>query len=166
MVSGRFRFLTRILRTVSTSYPASRTPVGASKLEVQAGQSVQGININLPAEAVFHIGGKLNTTSSHDRDQRVSLVAHPHNVSSEVSTLDEEMDENGTFDFSGATVGSYDIDVISEEHQIVAKLSVEVKDSDVKGLILSVPNRLDLSGTVHLLSAASDVSTRLEVFAH
>jgi hypothetical protein len=152
-------------RMVSTCYPGSRTPVGAAKLEVQAGQSLQGINIRLPAEAVFHIRGRFNSTSSQDRDQRISLEAHPQNVSSDVSALDEETRKDGTFDFSGATVGRYDIDAVSEEHQIVAKLSVEVKNSDVNGLVLSAPSRLDLSGTVHLLNADSDAHTPLQVFA-
>jgi hypothetical protein len=76
------------------------------------------------------------------------------------------MNRDGTFDFSGATTGNNDIDVISEEYeQIVAKLSVEVKSSDVNGLVLSPHNRLDLSGTVHLLDADSESHSQLQIFA-
>ena len=98
------------MAVLSTCYPASRSPDGASQIEVQEGQDAVGLDMRMPVGPVFHIRGKLEMTAS-DRQQRLSLDAHLHNFGDGISSLDEEVDEqHGTFDFSGATPGDYDID--------------------------------------------------------
>jgi len=107
----------------------------------------------MPVGPVFHIRGKLPGNASQDPEQRLALDAHLHNVGNGMFDLESEGKGDGTFDFSGASAGKYDIDLISEEYkQIVARRSVEVKTSDVNGLITAVPGRLELRGVVHFLN--------------
>ncbi|HEX4810560.1 MAG TPA: carboxypeptidase-like regulatory domain-containing protein [Bryobacteraceae bacterium] len=137
------------MQVLPTCYPYSRSPDGASQVEVQAGQDALGLDMRMPVGPVFHIRGKLEMTAS-DHQQRLSLEAHLHNFGGEPGGLDEGVDdEHGTFDFSGATPGDYDIDWISEDHQVVARRSVTVKTSDVNGIILTLPKRFEITGTVH-----------------
>ncbi len=153
-------------RILPAFYPNSMTLDGARLLEVQPGQNLPGIDFQLHAGPVFHITGKLAGSGSHPGHQALSLNAHPHDLGNGIMDLESDMNEDGTFDFSGAPAGSYDIELIyNEYHQIIAKSTVEIRKSDVKGLIVPVPNRLELKGAVHSLNANGDPLSGLMVFA-
>jgi hypothetical protein len=136
------------MQVLPTCYPDSRSRDGASQVEVRVGQDAVGRDMRMPVGPVFHLRGKLEMTAS-DHQQRLSLEAHLHNFGGEPGGLEEDVDDqHGTFDFSGATPGDYDIDWISEDHQVVARRSVAVKASDVNGIILSLPKRFEVTGVV------------------
>ncbi|HEX4230167.1 MAG TPA: hypothetical protein VHZ07_15945 [Bryobacteraceae bacterium] len=153
------------MQVLATCYPDSRSPDGATQIEVQTGQDALGLDIRMPVGPVFHIRGKLEMSAS-DRQQRLSLDAHLHNFGNGISSLDGSVDDqHGTFDFSGATPGDYDIDWISEDHQVVARRSVTVKSSDVNGIILSLPKRFEITGVVRS-STGDEPLFQLGVTAH
>jgi hypothetical protein len=153
-------------RTLSTCYPDSRTPDGATQIEVQAGQDLPGRDMRMPVGPVFHIRGKLENTRL-DGQQHLSLNAHLHNFSDEIFDLEEGVnDEDGTFDFPGAIPGNYDIERISEDYkQIVETRSVEVKAADVNGIVLALPSRLAISGVVSRINKGAQDFSWIEVTA-
>ena len=153
---------------LSAFYPDSRTLDNAQLLNVEPGQSLRGMNFRLRAGPVFHIRGKL---AGNVRAEQLTLGAYPRNLGSNnfgggIMDLESEVKEGGTFDFSRVPAGSYDLELLSDEYkQIVAKILVEVKNSDVNGLMVSVPNRFEVKGIVHLMGATSAALSQLIVAA-
>ncbi len=154
-------------RLVGSFYPNSPSLDGALLAEVQPGHDVAGVNFQLRTEQVFHIRGKLAGKAPQDEDGRpsLSLSASPHGLKGIVD-LDCDLKDDGRFDCSRVPAGSYDLELLSDEYkQAVAKLSVEVRKSDVSGLLFPIANRLELKGVVHRLDSANSALAQLKVFA-
>ncbi len=144
-------------------YPDSRTLDGALLLDVQPGQSLPGLNFELHAGRVFHIRGKL---AGNLPIEGLTLNGHPHNLGDGIMDLESEQKAGGSFDFSGVPAGNYDLELLNEEYkQIVAKVPVEVKNSDVNGVIVPVPKRFEVKGVIHLLETSSAALSQFLVIA-
>jgi Carboxypeptidase regulatory-like domain len=141
-------------------YPGSRSLDGAEALDVQSGQDVAGIDFKLAPEPVFHIRGKLT-----EEIDNFALSVHFHKLGNGIAgELENGLKPDGTFDFAGAPAGTYDVELVSDDHmQTIARTSVEVKKSDVNRLVIPVPKKLRVKGIVH--RPDSDTPARLTVFA-
>ncbi len=151
-------------RLVWGFYPGSRTLDGALPVDVEAARDVSGIDLQLHPEPVFHIRGKLVGRALKNADTDLSFGAYPHGLGRELIELDNDTDDkaDGSFDFSGAPAGTYDLVLLSGEHeQIIGKTSIDVKKSNVDGVTLTVPNRFEVQGVVHVLDTSSTSLTKL-----
>jgi hypothetical protein len=139
-------------RVLSTCYPDARNPEGAERFAVKAGEELAGMDLRMPVGAVFHIRGKLASGSLSEKTGLV-LEAHAHNFSNAIFDLDREEKDDGSFDFSGAAAGTYDIELSSDEQkQVITRLNVAVKGSDLNGLVVPVPNKVTVKGIVRSMN--------------
>jgi hypothetical protein len=152
-------------RVLATCYPDARSPEGGDQLAVKAGEDLAGMVLRMPVGEVFHIRGKLASGSLSDKPGLV-LEAHAHNFGNAILDLDNEGQEDGSFDFSGATPGNYDIELSSDEQkQVITRLSVTVNGSDVNGLIVPVPNKVLVTGIVRSLDPNDIAPVALDLIA-
>jgi hypothetical protein len=139
---------------VRTFYPSSLDRMGASAIDLKAGQEMPGADIRLRSMETFHIRGKLLGDTNENVNQPTMLMLMP------------EGDENGgafmfngmtmvkkdhTFDIANVTPGAY---VITTANMNGKKGSVhqavEVGSGDLNDMVLTVQPTFTIHGSVEL----------------
>ncbi len=152
-------------RVLSTCYPNARSPDDAEQLAVKAGEDLSGMDMRTLLGEVFHIRGKLASGSLSDKPGLV-LEAHAHNFGDGIFELEKEGEQGGSFDFSGVAPGNYDIELSSDEQkQVITRLFIAVKTSDVNGLIVPPPNKVLVKGVVRSSDPNDSAPVALDLIA-
>ena len=147
---------------VATFYPAATEATSAVPVEVGAGVQLRDIDIRLQKMRVVSVRGRVidGRNNSPARDVAVMLIlrgAGPVYISGTSSAARSNAD--GTFEIRGVPAGSYILSVSRSgrgrgrgrpDQSGVARLPVEIGESDVEGLELVIREPMELSGVVRM----------------
>ena len=152
------------MRVASVVYPNSPGVEGATALEVRAGQQYGGIDLRLPAVAVYHVRGAVRPWGAWTGPRSLTLTRRDGQIFSDSPALGKD----GSFDQSGVTPGSYWLRAL-DMSLVGIEAPVEVTDRDVEGVVFPAVPPVELMGHVrfeddgpHDLTKVRLVVTRLD----
>jgi len=136
---------------VSTYYPAATSPSAAIAVEAQAGAEVSGIDARLIRARAVRVSGKV--TNLRRDGQGISLNLAPHSASEAdfTSVRRVNSDGKGNFVFHGVMPGSYTLlaqDWSDDQTVRAASTHIEVGDSNIEGVTVTLGSGLEIEGTV------------------
>lgn len=132
-------------RHVITFYPGTTDPDRATLLDLRAGAEAPNINIDAPVQRVFHVRGRIagipeNSTGTPSLGL---LTNRPNDV---LENLTAPTDATGTFDIPRVPTGSYTLTAFIGN--VIGRLPVEVRDSDVNNLVVNLSRGFEVSGKI------------------
>ncbi|MBV9081242.1 MAG: carboxypeptidase regulatory-like domain-containing protein [Acidobacteriaceae bacterium] len=152
-------------RLHSVFFPNSERLANATPIQIDAGQELQGIDLELPVGYVYHIKGKVQSRGDLVlNDIRANLVRSDTPSVFLASSIDIE--RNGTFDISGVAPGEYSLEIEDRRGTTRTSTAVTVKNKDVTALFVSLPEPLTLTGIVHWAEGQSGELPELEIAAY
>ena len=157
-------------RLVATYYPSAADAVGAIPLEIAPGQELQGIKIAVRKVPLYHVRGKVVTSSADISPEDVRLWLMPRTQATAVgpaSSFGDTPAPDGSFELGGVRPGSY---YLAARLSSVTRMSVgfrgdgsdpevtglvllgrawvDVSDRDVTGVVLRIGDPLQIQGTI------------------
>lgn len=147
---------------VATFYPAATEATSAVPIEVGAGVQLRDIDIRLQKMRVVSVRGRVidGRNSSPARDVAVMLSPRGAGFSYAARRASAtRSNADGTFEIRGVPAGSYILSVNRSgrgrgrgrpDQSGVARLPVEIGESDVEGLEVVIRDPLELSGVVRM----------------
>lgn len=158
-------------RLVATYYPSATDALGAIPLDVAPGQDLQGIKIAVRKVPLYHVRGKVATSSADISPENLGLWLMPRTPGTTVgpaSSSGGTPAPDGSFDLGGVRPGSYYLaarlssdrvggiirgDLSNPEVSgpgILGRAWVDVTDGDVTGIVLRVGEPLRIMGTIRI----------------
>jgi hypothetical protein len=138
---------------VDTFYPNSLDFAGAIAFNVTAGAELRGMDIQLRKSRVFRVRGQVVDESGHTAiEAKVALT--PTGRLGGVSTLGGPIVVGGKFEVPNIPPGSYDLlaEVTKSNETLYARQPVEVVDRNVTGIVIRMPNAVDVSGRMQMVA--------------
>lgn len=141
---------------VPTFYPGVTDQAGASAVEVRAGQEASGINITLRRARVYRVAGKLAGLASGQSTRNMNIILTPRNRGGTTMFFggsSGRVKPDGTFDIGHVRPGSYLLSAMVRADmmpQTIGRMPVEVGDSNVKDLVVTLFEPLRISGSVRV----------------
>jgi hypothetical protein len=142
---------------VDTFYPSSVDFAGAIAFKVTAGAEIRSMDIQLRKSRVFRVRGKVVDESGHAAiDAKVALtpVDRERGNISGLGTFGGPHIHGGTFEVVNIPPGSYDLmaEVIKDSETLYTRQPVTVVDRNVTGIVIRIPNAVDVSGHVQIVA--------------
>lgn len=159
-------------RLAATYYPSSADAVGSIPLEVAPGQELQGITITVRKLSLYHVRGKVVTSSADisPADVRLSLMPRAQaSAGGPASSSGNTPAPDGSFDLGGVRPGSYYLAALPSSNRgvsilfrgdgsdpevtglvFVGRAWVDVTDGDVTGVVLRIGDPLRILGTIRM----------------
>ena len=148
---------------VATFYPGTTEAAAAAPLDIGPGALFTGANVALGKRRTVHVKGRVSDASSTGPERRRPMVfLIPRALGGLASNRPSSIDANGNFDVRGVTAGSYTLvaSIQGRGTSLVTRMPVEVGNSNVENLSITINPALSLSGTVRLDGeAVGNVST-------
>lgn len=141
---------------VPTFYPGATELASAVPVEVAAGQEVSGRDIQMRKTQVYRLRGEVVNAVTAQLERNIQLLLVPREPSEAMLGFTRgsaRVKPDGTFEIRGVLPGSYHLAALGRKErgpEIVGRLPVEVGKSDVEGLIVSVGEGVDVTGSVRL----------------
>jgi hypothetical protein len=157
-------------RLAATYYPSAADAVGAIPLEVAPGQELQGIKIAVRKVPLYHVRGKVVTSSTEISPEKVRLSLMPRTQATAggpASSSGNTPAPDGSFDLGGVRPGSYYLAALLSSNMggsisfrgdgadpevtgllFVGRAGVDVTDRDVNGVVLRIGDPLQIQGTI------------------
>ena len=137
-----------------TYYPGATDPTGATAIKVGQGGLIGGIDISAMASELVTVRGKITSTSGERVPDTVISLASASFGSGGASenTTTSVKDAQGHFEMRAVQPGSYDISALltTKSGQYAGVQPLEVRNSDVNNVELTIDRAIDVSGKVHL----------------
>jgi hypothetical protein len=147
---------------VATYYPGTTDAASAAPLDIGPGALFTGADVGLGKRRTVHVKGHITDASGLER-RRPMVYLVPRGLSGFSSmNRPSSIDANGNFDIRSVTSGSYTLvaSIQDRGRSLSARLPVEVGNSNVENLSITVNPALNLTGAVRLDGkAVADVST-------
>lgn len=154
---------------VQNYFPGTTDPDRASVIEVTPGANYGSVDMTVTPVPTHRVSGVIMngiTRQPHPRAQlrraRASAVdvcaspgMNPENCRFEIVDYDR-----GTFDIPAVTPGSYVLYAMDNESNLLAQASLEVRDSDVDNLVITLQPALTITGRIR--PAASNIDVQLK----
>lgn len=142
-------------RFVTTYYPGSTDYAGAAALDLQPGQSLEGLSIQLRKMPVFRVRGRVVPAASGGLDPGLRVAAQPRDSTSGgdlVFGIGVLAQKDGRFDLTGVPGGSYYLAVVSMigSPRVLTRLPIEIGSEDIDDLTIPLPGLMQLSGEVRV----------------
>ena len=136
-----------------TFYPSTTEASTASPVQLTAGNDFSDVDISLVPAKTFHIRGRVfNAVTNKPGDGAwTRLLPRGQRFAGGVSDLqDFVQDSHGNFDLGGVRAGSYFLIVSLDTNgaQLQTRLPVDVADSDINGLSVTLTSGIDVHGQV------------------
>jgi protocatechuate 3,4-dioxygenase beta subunit len=151
-----------------TYYPGVNDVSQAAPLEVRPGDEIPGINLRLIAGRAVRVSGRLRTANGEPA-RGVSVNMIPRGLA--LFRGDQKFggaDEQGNFEIRGIMPGSYSVIAQSYEEKdkkrTMARVDVEVGNTDVEGVLLTLRPGVEIPGQVRLDSGADLKNSHLRLF--
>jgi len=150
----------------TTYYPGTLDLSGATQLNVGMGVTMQGMDVTLRKVRTFRVKGRITGFVSGMRGGDVSIMpkgASPYFAFSYQRNSSMWRGPSGEFELRGVRPGSYTITAMAYEppsKQYIGKETIDVGDSDVEGVTISIGPGVEVSGTLRI---ESDVPTDLKL---
>jgi Carboxypeptidase regulatory-like domain len=139
---------------VASYYPATTEAAAAAPIDIVPGALFTGANVALGKRRTVHVKGRVSDASSTGNERRRPMVfLIPRALSSSSLMMrPSSIDASGNFDIRGITAGSYTLVALMQDRgkSIMTRVPVEVGNSNVENLSITINPALSLSGTVRL----------------
>ena len=146
---------------VTTYFPGTTDLAAAAPLDIGAGTQFRGADVGLARRHTVHVKGHVADASGTAPDRRrppsVFLIPRASSMN-----RPSAIDGNGNFDIRGVAAGSYTLVATIQERgkSLAARMPVEVGNSNVENLSITINPALSLTGQVRLDGqTAASVST-------
>jgi hypothetical protein len=142
-------------RRLPVFFPDGQTLAAAKPVEISAGGNVPGVDFRLHTADTFSVRGRIGTVPKPDA--LPSVVAVRDGLDRQNWPAGEtEVNRDGTFRIDGLSAGAYQLQVVGERSggYAISSLPIEIKGSDVKGILIPVSAPVEMSGTIHFDNAA------------
>lgn len=149
---------------VPVFYPNAQALTQSTPIEVQAGQDIPNIAIELRKGPRFHVRG--HVVGEFSGDGSASLSLHPADQEETfLAIAGGGVQKDGTFDFSEVAPGAYKLTYFSFSGGMVkaAKQHVEITDHDINGIQLNVLPSARVQARIIVEGAPADPSARSEM---
>jgi protocatechuate 3,4-dioxygenase beta subunit len=142
-------------RRLPAFFPDAQTLASAKPVEVPAGGNVPGMDFRLHTAETFSVRGRIGTVPKPDALPTV-VSARDGLDRQNWPAGETEVNRDGTFRIDGLPSGAYQLEVVGERSAVyaTASLPIEIKDSDLKGVLIPVATPVEISGTIHFENAA------------
>jgi len=139
---------------VSTYYPGTTEAATAAPVDIGPGALFSGADVALGKRRTVHVKGRVADASAAapDNRRRPMVFLVPRAGAAPSGNRPSNIDANGTFDIRGVTAGSYTLvaSIQGRGTSLMTKLPVEVGNSDVENLSVTINPAMNLSGAVRL----------------
>jgi hypothetical protein len=149
---------------VPVFYPNTQTLTQSTPIEVQAGQDMANLAIELRKGPRFHVRGRVGGEFSGDSSASLSL--HPADQEETfLAIAGGGVQKDGAFDFSEVAPGAYKLTYFSFSGEMVkaAKQLVEITDHDVNGIQLNVLPSARVRARIIVEGVPADASAQSEI---
>lgn len=139
---------------VTTFYPSSTNSDGATLISVRAGEQVSGINLTLIRARTVSVKGRVNIPATAQW-QRTNVMLMTHLGMAPYANL---IDSKGSFVLRGVPPGTYVLYgySMSEGKRFTARMPLEVANSNIEGVELTLQPPLEIQGRV-IIEANGDL---------
>ena len=140
---------------VPSFYPGTTDPAAAAAIQVEAGQTISGINIPLRRTRVYQLRGRVLAGPASGTPRSIQITLLPkrqEEVMMGLAQMTGMATAEGAFEFRGVQPGSYYLIAIRTEGQvqILGRMPIEVAGSNLDDLVFSIGEALDLAGSVRV----------------
>jgi hypothetical protein len=149
-----------------TYFPGVSDPAQAAPIDVRAGDEVPGINLRLVPSHAVRVSGRVRLATG-EAPRGVSVNLFPRGAG--MMRGDQKfagVDEHGNFEIRGVAPGSYTAlaNSSADGKRVQARADVEVGNSDVDGVQLTLRPGVEIPGQVRLDSGADLKEAHLRVY--
>ena len=147
---------------VATYYPGTTDAAAAAPLDIGPGALFTGADVGLGKRRTVHVKGRVGDTSGGSDRRRPMVFLIPRPLSGLSFNRPSGIDATGNFDIGSVTPGSYTLvaSMPGRGSSLVTRMPVEVGNSNVENLSITVNPAVSLSGGVRLADkAVGNVST-------
>ncbi|MGD0496921.1 MAG: carboxypeptidase regulatory-like domain-containing protein [Bryobacteraceae bacterium] len=132
---------------VTTYYPGVTDSAAATPVDVTAGVQLRGIDMTLARRRTARIRGRVNAPAPASM-----LILAPRSLAGALSMQMVRVDPKGEFDIHGVAPGSYALSgsVQQSGKTYLASLPIDVGQSDIEGLTLSIVPGVVVAGRVRV----------------
>ena len=156
--------------TFPVYYPGTPQAVNATPVDIQPGSQFYGIDFQFVQYPVHRVLGRITgLPGMTGSDRFVKLVPDPALSSnsgiSDSEELSAEVNDDDTFEIAGVPAGSYILaaDVSVDSQRFFGTSPVEVRNSDVKGVVVTPSPNVEIAGRF-LLDGDPAGANSFEVF--
>jgi protocatechuate 3,4-dioxygenase beta subunit len=148
-------------------YPGATSPEGAASVEVTAGSTLRGVDIRFQKMHAVHIGGRALDGTTNDPAGGAIVMLTPR-AEGALNTAGQKISRTfrnqGLFEFNGVTPGSYILTAhLNNNQQLSARTPVEVGQSDIDNLTLTLTPGGEIPGVVKMEGGTGDVPKGLVI---
>jgi hypothetical protein len=144
----------------TTYYPGTSDPSGAIPLIVAAGRSMSNTDIKLVRTRTVRVRGRLLNMGSA---RRAMIMLYPRETFS-FGYMNQNMTnirpKDGSFEFRGVSPGAYYVfsNYMEDNNRLTARISVDVGNSNVDGIEVTLHPGMEIPGTVTIEGNAPDLN--------
>ena len=134
----------------STYYPGVVDSMRATLIVIEPEANIDGIDFRVQRPPRFKVSGRVENLNSNP-SQPIRLVVRPSGSDGTIRPTLGSVSVNpsdGRFEVTGVVPGSYELVAIAGE--AATRLSVEVGDRDIEGILLRIPQTIQLQGSVRI----------------
>ena len=133
-------------------YPGVPDASRAAPIEVRGGEEFSGVDITLQPVRTVAVRGRVVSVGCGDAQDAMIFLTGQSNRAVMQSGMVHDADGQSTFELSGVTPGSYYLTgmVNNEGKRCVGRQAVEVADTDIEGVGLSLTPGVEIKGHVRV----------------
>jgi protocatechuate 3,4-dioxygenase beta subunit len=151
-----------------TYFPGTTDPTRATVISVKEGEEVPGMDIALKEVTVYRIRGKVfnQITRKAGKEVQVQLVPRGKRLEFDFGGGAEVKKSDGSFEIANVVPGSYVLNAYwyDEGKTYAAQTNVDIADSDVEGVALSIGAGATILGRVRWEGKPSLEGDDLQIF--
>lgn len=134
-------------------YPDSPNIENASAIDLEPAQNLTDVDFHLHTGSVFHVRGRANS----DGSESFTVSLKQSGSDWVLPGLDTSLAKDGTFDIARVAPGNYVAEAVSMRGgRVIGAVPVEVKDSDVNGIVIPLAATIQVTGMIHMDSGSGD----------
>jgi len=140
------------VRPVRTYYPSALDRLGASAIEVKAGQELSGMDIRMRTSPTYHVRGKISGSLPDTGRDLTRLNLAPEDDSDIFSFGPvSNIAKDNSFNLPGIAPGSYVLSVVSlNPFRILARQPVAVENADLKDVVVNLLPPATIKGQIRM----------------
>lgn len=154
------------IRPILTYYPGTPNMESAAALEVRPGQDLAGLEIRMQSAQTYHVRGHVTGVAMEEGKQHGVVTISPKNsVAFFMPGGQSPIKPDGSFDISGISPGSYNVNLMlmSGNVRTGGSQAVEVAGSDVNNINLTTAATFTVRGVLRTEGSPSAGTTAVNL---